>query len=106
MEILKKALMKLVSFGENLEGSLKDHKVSFLEAANLSGTLAIAIFYVVQNFQELAEEVKKLDDKRREELLEWFKEMVDMDNDRIERIFEDTLDLILHTCKYIQAYKK
>jgi len=108
MEELKKALSKLINFGETLEGALKDNRITLMEGVNCSAGLGMAIFYIIQNRKEIQLQLKQLqeDPQKQEELKQYIKDDLDLDNDRIEVIFERTLDLVTDIVAYIDAIKK
>lgn len=94
METLKKVLEKLVNFGENLEKSLKDHKINLFEGATLAGNLGILVFFVIQNYEELREQYSDLTDEQMEEIKLYLRDELDLENDKIETVMEEGFDLV------------
>ena len=105
MDTIKKALLKLINFGENLEGALKDHKINFIEGATLSGSLGVAVFFIVQNFNEIFSELREAI-KNKEQLQQWFCQELDLDNDKAEKLFEKTFSMLLSIIEYVEIFKK
>lgn len=108
MEELKKALSKLISFGETLEGALKDNRITLMEGVSCSAGLGMAIFYTIQNREKIADQIKELqaDPQKWEPMKLHIAHELDLDNDRAEAIIERTLDLIVDVVAYIDAIKK
>ena len=106
MDTLKKALLKLVGFGENLEVALKDHRLSLMEYATLGSGLGLAVFFIIQNYKEIDSELDTLDDAGEAELKEYIRVELDLSNDRAEGIFEKTFGLLLSVVAYIKALIK
>jgi hypothetical protein len=106
MDTLKKALSKLVSFGENLEGALKDHKVTFVEGMTLSANLGMAVFFIIQNIDAIHVELDQLSEADETELINFIKNELDLTNDRAEAIIQGTIDMIASVIMYIETIKK
>ena len=106
METIKKALLKLVSFGENLEGSLKDNKITLLEGATLAGALGLAVFYIIQNFQSISAELAAVDQEKEAELKAFLEQELKLDSEKAEKLFLVAFDLLFTLLEFVDTLRQ
>ena len=83
----------IAAVGEAYDDSMADGKLNWKDTFNLTGTID-EILAFVPHASNLKAEVADLDDAEREELVDYFKEEFDIDNDKVEGYIEKAVELI------------
>lgn len=87
MEKLKSALKTVINVAEKTDNALEDGKISIAEGVGIAMS-AIGFIKIVKGYKEIAQEYKDLTEDQRAELVEWFTNEFDLQNDNVEGIVE------------------
>lgn len=93
IEKLKEAALFTISFTEALDKRLEDGKMSFLETITLGAKLK-DLPSIIRNGPEISQEYMDLDSSEKEELVEFIKEELELSNDRVEDLIENSLSVL------------
>jgi len=105
MENLKDALTTVINITEKTDDALKDGKISISEGVGLAFA-AIGLIKVVKNISSIIEDYNQLDDEQRAELVAWFTDEFDLENDNIEGIVEMVFAALLNLGQVFDELKK
>lgn len=86
------------------EGIMEDKKVTAGEVFSGLFNLSSSVPDFFESFPHLKEEFADLDLKETQELKEFIKERLDLENDAVELFIEDTLDFVEHGISYSRKY--
>lgn len=102
---LKAAVKLAVNLGEGVEAATADGKIEVAEVAQWVVDL-IPIIQVIQERELLVEEIRDLDIDEIDELVEYAKEELNLENDNVEEVIEKVLDAIVIVVELVQLFKK
>ncbi len=95
MEKLKNALQTVINVAEITTEALDDGKISVIEGVNIAFA-AVGFVGVIKTIPEIVAEYKALSDDQKTELVDWFAEEFDIDNDNVEEIIETVFEALLN----------
>ena len=104
MDKLKSALGAAIKLGQQLEYSLIDGKISFMEAGRL-GIAGFQLFNQIKDFEELKESWLALPEAQRMELIEWFTVEFELKNDNLEEFIEQVFDVVINLLNVLTKAK-
>lgn len=102
---LKELLLFVIEFGEALDQAMVDKKFEMAEIGLLIGPLMRAQS-AFEGMGEIAGEIKDLSESESLELVEFIKEELDLEADKIELIVEKALELGVKLYGFISLFKK
>ena len=104
IESIKDALGTVIKVGTTVEDALEDKKINFFEAISIAKN-SIGLWGVVKDFSNIKEEFLDLDDDEKDELIEFFAEELDLENDAVEIIIEKCFDFIINATAFLAIFK-
>ena len=105
-QILKDALKKIIIVGEKVSDSLEDDgRISWAEGIGI-GISAIGLFSVFKNGKETLEAFKNVTPEEKANIIVWFEEEFDIENDFIEVIIEKAFAAILSFGELLELLEK
>jgi hypothetical protein len=102
---LKELLSFVLTLGESVESALKDGKFEMAELALLMPAL-MKVGDAFEGLDKLGGELKDLSDAESLELVEFVKEDLDLEDDKLEKMVEDGLELGAKLYGFVQLFKK
>ena len=94
IDILKKAVKVAIDFGEALDKKLADGKLTFIEAFQLIPDLR-ELPWAISNASIIKDELLDLTDLEKAELVQYIKDELDLENDKVESIIENAISALL-----------
>ena len=104
IESIKDALKTVIKVGTTVEDALEDKKVNFFEAIAIAKN-SIGLWGVVKDFPNIKAEFLDLDGDEKQELIEYFADELDLDNDAVEVIIEKCFDFIINATAFLEIFK-
>jgi hypothetical protein len=104
IENLKKAIKFGIDLGNQIEESGKDG-YNWKDITSFFDEL-FQIPALISNGNAIKEEFKDLDAVEKQELVEYFTDLFDLDNDKAEAIIEKSLDIALDVLTLLKLLKK
>lgn len=101
----KELLAFMIDFGEAMDKSLEDKKLSVVDAMNFAGVF-MAMPAAFEGIGLVPKELKDMDDVERAELVKYVEEELDLASDKTEEKIEDALKLASSIYSFIQLFKK
>lgn len=105
METIKKAIRKLVGFGQNLESALKDNRVTLMEGIGLTGNLGGAVYFIIQNLEDFTTEIENMTDKQHQKLVDFVEAECNLDDEHAEEIVMDAFNLLFSLLEFVKTLK-
>jgi hypothetical protein len=90
---LKIAVLFGINIAEALDKRLEDGKISFIEAITMAGKLR-GLPDIISNAAEIKAEFKDLDESERQEIANYVKLELNLNNKNVENIIEKSIDCV------------
>lgn len=104
VEYSKKALKAMAEIAMKIEAKNEDGKVTFMEAVTVAIAKFTDIVAVIKNATYLRGEYLDYTDEEREEVVEYLKTELDLENDVVEVLIEKTFAVALSMADLIESY--
>lgn len=105
IENLKKALLVVINLGESVDKALADDgTVDLLEGIGIASK-AVKIWKVAKDFLVLKEEFLDIDEDEKAELVTYFSDELDLENDVTEVIIEKAFALLINLKEFLTAFE-
>ncbi len=104
IEKLSKVFTGVIKLGMALEDKLNDGKLTWIERLELIKELKFVPDAIV-NYREIINEFKDLDFDEIEELNDLIATELDLDNDKVEEVIENSLEVLTTLSKLTQSLK-
>jgi len=106
IENLKIAAEAAINFGMKIEKNLVDDgKISVAEALGIGAGSFGDIVKVIKSGTQIKAEFIDLDDDEREELIDYIEEKFDLENDKVEKVIEKSIEMLVGLDSLIVAIK-
>ena len=105
IENLKEALSVFINLGESVDKALADDgNVDLLEGIGIASK-AVKIWGVAKDFPIIKEEYLDIDPDEKAELIAYFEEELDLENDATELIVEKAFELLISVKNLLVAFE-
>lgn len=105
MKETKELLKFVIELGEAADKALVDGKFDTAELGLLVGPL-MQIAPAIEGIDKVGEEFKSLDEAKMAELVQFVKDELDLEADKVEQIVEKGLETALVVFSFVKLFKK
>jgi len=103
---IKDALGTLIDLGMTVDKDLQDNHIDWAEGAGLTFKAGIGIYRIARSWRELQSELNQLTPEKRQEVIDYFSQNLDLSNDRIEKLIEAGFEVVFGLVKVLEAVRR